>query len=174
MEGENQKHNKITLSTYIAVLAILVIIVLAGFIYMQKINSDREISGLKNDAEELKATLTELQGKLDNISNIASTDNDEKQSKNQVSIDGTYVSNSGSERESYTFQDGTVKYESLGSTSGKYEINGNTITIKYEKKNIDPDGETVNNEYLKGESEILTIENDSTIVSSNGTKYVKQ
>ena len=66
---ENQKTNKTKLSTFIIVLAVLVIIIMAGFIYMQKINSDREMSGLKNDAEELKATVTELQDKLDGISN---------------------------------------------------------------------------------------------------------
>ena len=47
---------------------------MAVFIYIQKINSDREISKLKTDAEELKGTVTELQGKLDSISNIANED----------------------------------------------------------------------------------------------------
>ncbi len=61
---ENQKTNKTKLSTFIIVLAVLVIIIMAGFIYMQKINSDREISGLKNDAEELKATVQNCRGKL--------------------------------------------------------------------------------------------------------------
>lgn len=71
---ENQKTNKTKLSTFIIVLAVLVIIIMAGFIYMQKINSDREIEGLKNDAEELKATVIELQGKLDRISNTINDD----------------------------------------------------------------------------------------------------
>ena len=64
---------KISLSVFISTLAVLVIIIMAGFIYMQKINSEREIAGLKNDSEELKATVTELQGKLDSISNITDT-----------------------------------------------------------------------------------------------------
>lgn len=72
-----EKKNKISLSVFISILAVLVIIIMAGFIYMQKINSDREIAGLKNDSEELKATVTELQGKLDSISNIASTSEEE-------------------------------------------------------------------------------------------------
>ena len=67
---------KISLSVFISVLAVLIIIIMAGFIYMQKINSDREISGLKNDSEELKATVTELQEKLDSISDIANTSNE--------------------------------------------------------------------------------------------------
>lgn len=69
-----EKKNKISLSVFISVLAVLVIIIMAGFIYMQKINSDREIAGLKNDAEKLKATVTELQGKLDRISNTINDD----------------------------------------------------------------------------------------------------
>lgn len=169
-----EKKNKISLSVFISVLAVLVIIIMAGFIYMQKINSDREISGLKKDSDELKATVTELQGKLDNISNIASTDNDEKQSKKNYSIEGTYESNTDYEMVSYTFSDGKVTYEGLGSTSGTYKIDDNKITIKYNKQNLDPDGETVNNDYLNGESEILTIENDKIIVDKNGTKFIKK
>ena len=79
---ENQKTNKTKLSTFIIVLAVLVIIIMAGFIYMQKINADREIAGLKNDAEELKATVTELQGKLSNISEVASTNNTTNDTEN--------------------------------------------------------------------------------------------
>ncbi|MBR3162958.1 MAG: hypothetical protein IKF17_02505 [Clostridia bacterium] len=85
---EENKQNKTKLSTFIIILAILVIIIMAGFIYMQKVSSDREIAGLKNDAEELKATVTELQGKLDSISNIASTskkeNNAEKESTESI------------------------------------------------------------------------------------------
>ena len=73
---EEKKKNKISLSTYLLVLAVLVIAVMAVFIYMQKVNVNREIEGLKKDAEELKSTVVQLQGKLDNISNIASTSND--------------------------------------------------------------------------------------------------
>ena len=68
-----EKKNKISLSVFISVIAVLVIIIMAEFIYMQKINANREIEGLKKDSEELKATVTELQGKLDSISNIADT-----------------------------------------------------------------------------------------------------
>lgn len=79
-----EKKNKTKLSTFIIVLAVLVIIIMAGFIYMQKISSDREIAGLKNDAEQLKATVTELQGKLDSISNMADTSSEAKKT-NEVS-----------------------------------------------------------------------------------------
>ena len=50
---------------------------------MQKINSDREISGLKKDSEELKATVTDLKGRLGSISDIVGDqENDEKISDN--------------------------------------------------------------------------------------------
>ena len=177
MEGE--KHNKITLSTYIAVLAVLVIIVMAVLLYMQKINSNREIEGLKNDSEVLKNTVAELQGKLDSINEITNNTTNENSNTNQTSneefvIEGTYESNAGLEKISYTFSNGKVEYESLGKNAGTYEIDGNKISIKYNKQHIDPDGKTINNEYLNGESEVLTIENDKTIVNKNGTKFVKE
>ena len=124
MEGENQKHNKITLSTYIAVLAILVIIVLAGFIYMQKINSDREISGLKNDAEELKATLTELQGKLDSISDKADT-GDESEKNTSTSV--------ADETSSTSFTDEQVKECLANYLELRYAIGTEVLTALSKK-----------------------------------------
>ena len=91
---ENQKTNKTKLSTFIIVLAVLVIIIMAGFIYMQKINSDREISGLKNDAEELKATVTELQGKIDTSAEIPDTvESNQETSSTTVNQFSTYQEN---------------------------------------------------------------------------------
>jgi len=83
---EKEKKNKISLSTYLLVLAVLVIAVMAVFIYMQKVNANREIEGLKNDAEVLKNTVAELQGKLDSISNIANT-SEEKNNSEEVSTE---------------------------------------------------------------------------------------
>lgn len=70
-----EKKNKISLSTYILVLALLIIAVMAVFIYMQKVNANREIEGLKNDTEELKNTVAELQGKQGIISEVTSPNN---------------------------------------------------------------------------------------------------
>ena len=94
-----EKKNKISLSIFISILAVLVIIIMAGFIYMQKINSDREISGLKNDAEELKTTIADLQGKLDNISNVASTNNDEEKADKESNFIVPSITTSTSKEE---------------------------------------------------------------------------
>ena len=179
-----ENKNKTKLSTFIIVLAILVIIIMAGYIYMQKVSSDREISGLKSDAEGLKNTVAELEGKLDSISNLANNTKNEnkvdsKQSESnnskQYTIDGVYecVDENIFESMTYTFSNGRVKFESLGSTEGTYEIKDNKILITYDKQHIDPDG-TVEDTYFHTQSETLTIKDNSTILTSEGSKYVKK
>ena len=94
MEEENKKKNKISLSTYILVLALLIIAVMAVFIYMQKVNANREIEGLKNDTEELKSTVIELQGKQDSTSDILNTtDNNQEKSTTNENYFSIYQSN---------------------------------------------------------------------------------
>ena len=133
---EEGKKNKITLSTYIAVLAILVIIVMAVLIYMQKTNSQREIEGLKEDAEELKATVTELQGKLDNISNIAGT----------------------SDRNSESFTDEQVK-ECLSNYFDLKITMGDEILEKLTQKGLLSYNESENKETVRGgeQENIITM-----------------
>ena len=99
-----ENKNKTKLSTFIIVLAILVIIIMAGYIYMQKVSSDREISGLKSDAEGLKNTVAELEGKLDNISNIASDDKE----KNK-----TVETNTNKSKENYDVEISNSELENL-------------------------------------------------------------
>ena len=136
---DNKKTNKITLSTYIAILAVLIIVVMAGFIYMQKLNSDREIAGLKTDAEELKATVTELQGKLDNTSDIANEEeNSEKKAnntaENKVSAKtNTVNTNSTASNNSTTTQN--VKYEFVSVDSAAMRGHGRILKIYEKSKN---------------------------------------
>ena len=60
---------------------------------MQKINSDREISGLKKDSEDLKTTVTELQGKLDSVSDMSDTSTEtEKTASTSVTNETTSIS----------------------------------------------------------------------------------
>lgn len=72
---EEKKNNKIKLSTYIIVLVLLVATVLGGFIYIQKMNANKKLEELKNEEANLKNTVSELQGKLDGIDNIANSTN---------------------------------------------------------------------------------------------------
>ena len=137
---DNKKTNKITLSTYIAILAVLIIVVMAGFIYMQKINSDREIAGLKTDAEELKATVSELQGKLDSISNIAETSNEEEKTTNTSVAD---------EMTSTSFTDEQVK-ESLANYFELKMTMGDQILKKLTQKGLLNYNESENKEIVRG------------------------
>lgn len=158
--------------------------VMAVFIYIQKVNSQREISGLQSDAEELKATVTELQERINGISNIANSENtksDDKVERNQnnnktkqYKIEGKYICDDKNQYEemTYTFSNGRVKFEMLGSNEGTYVVQDNIITITYDDQHIDPDG-TVVNGYLHEKTEKLTIKDESTLVTADGTRYVK-
>ncbi len=102
---EEEKKTKMNMSTFLLIVAMFVIICMAIFMYVQKINSDREIEILKNNGAELQEKVTELQGKMNNISNIAETEktsdnnfstyqtNYEKTYKNVMgkTVDGEYV-----------------------------------------------------------------------------------
>ena len=91
---EEEKKKKISLPTFLFVLALLVIIVLALLIYMQKVNAEKEVVALKNDADQLKAKVTELQSKLDNTLNIAnSQDSTEKNNTNEKEMDTSNKTN---------------------------------------------------------------------------------
>lgn len=119
---ENKKTNKTKLSTFIVVLAVLVIIIMAGFIYMQKINADREISGLKNDAEELKATVTELEGKIDTSAEIPDT------------VESNQETSSTSENQFSTYQENFEK--TYKSVMGK-TVDGEYVADQFDGPNYD-------------------------------------
>lgn len=69
---ENKRGN---VSTVFLVIAIILIVVMCVFIYMQKTEADRQIAELENNASKLQDTINDLQGKIDGISNIINNDN---------------------------------------------------------------------------------------------------
>lgn len=75
--GEN-KQSKISLSTVFLLLSILIIIALSYYIYIEKTNYNKEIAELEANAVNMKNTINDLQGKIDNISQtINSTTNND-------------------------------------------------------------------------------------------------
>ena len=62
MESKNS-----SLSTVFLVIAIIVIILMGVFIYMQKVEADEKITELENNASELQENINNLQGKIDSI-----------------------------------------------------------------------------------------------------------
>ena len=71
----------VKISTLFLILAIIVIIIMGGFIY--KLNNDKtteiqKSTELQSQLDNLNKTVGDLQEKLDGISNIVSTDDEEK------------------------------------------------------------------------------------------------
>ena len=99
-----KKSIKVSLSTVFLILALIVIIAMAYYIYIEKTDSDKEISTLEANAVELQNTINDLQDKIDTISNtINSTTNAE--------INNSQTNNTSSS-EDVNFSDKEIK-ESL-------------------------------------------------------------
>ena len=60
---------KISLSTFFLVIALLVIIVMGIYLYIEKTNSDKTITELENSNADMEATIDNLQSKIDSIAN---------------------------------------------------------------------------------------------------------
>ena len=85
---EDKKEIKVSLSTVLLIIAIILIGVMGVFMYMQKTESDRQIAELENNASKLQETINDLQGKIDTISN---TINSNKDVNNNSAEDTKYV-----------------------------------------------------------------------------------
>ena len=67
---EKQKPIKMKLHTFIIIIAVVVIAMMAIFMCIQKRNSEEKIQQLQSEAAQLQATINELQGKLNSIKTI--------------------------------------------------------------------------------------------------------
>lgn len=88
---EEKKATKISLSTFFLILAIIAIIVMGIFIY--KLNNDKTIeiqksTELQAQVNSLNGTVSDLQGKIDNISKTINS-TDAKQSENSLESQNT-------------------------------------------------------------------------------------
>ena len=64
---ENKKGN---LLKVFLVIAVILIVVMGALLYMQKIQSDKQIAELEDNKSEMKEKIDDLQGKIDGVSNI--------------------------------------------------------------------------------------------------------
>lgn len=71
---EEKKSIKVSLSTVFLILAIIAIIVMACYIYLDKTNSNKEIAELEANAVNMQNTINDLQGKINSISNTINSD----------------------------------------------------------------------------------------------------
>lgn len=88
---EEKKVTKINLSTFILILALIVIVVMAIFIYKfytEKVDATEKSTELQGQISNLNETISNLQGKLDEISstiNSNTTNSDDNSSSNKTS-----------------------------------------------------------------------------------------
>lgn len=180
------ENGKISISTILLVIAIIIIAIMGAFIYklnedkMTEVNKSNELQAQVNGLNE---TLSDLQGKIGTISNMlndnTSVENNTTNSNNDdISIQGTYavvdVNHEYNHGYEYVFSGNKVVVNSLDTKEGSFQIEGNTIKITYTKY-TDPDGNI--GEYDKEEE--LKIEDENTLTYTNPatgyiTKYTKK
>ena len=152
--GENMEEKnaaKISLSTLFLILAIIAIIVMGIFIY--KLNNDKIVeikksTELQAQVNNLNATVSDLQGKIDNISKTINSNNVEQNQVNANNVEKNEVSSSNQ-----------AKVQSYSTIKGVYENNGYQLilvddgTFLYDFPNDSPIGVLGN--YTISQDEIL-------------------
>ena len=109
---------KISLSTFFLVIAILVIIVMGVYLYIQKTNSDKTIAELENSNASLETTIDNLQNKIDTIANTIDSDTSNATTQTQAtSIPTNESSSSASTNLTYSSLKGT--YEGTVTSHGE-------------------------------------------------------
>lgn len=81
---EEKKSIRNTLLTVLLILALIMIIVMAYYIYTEKTNRDKVISTLETNAITMQNTINDLQQKLDNNSNTNDSESNIINSENSV------------------------------------------------------------------------------------------
>lgn len=122
---EHKNHNKVSRIIILLVIAVTIIIALLGYLmYSQKVAADKQITDLKRSEAELEATVAELQGKLDNISDIADT-GDESEKNTSTSV--------ADETSSTSFTDEQVKECLANYLELRYAIGTEVLTALSKK-----------------------------------------
>ena len=79
---ENKKNIGISLSTAFLIFALIIIVVMVCYIYIQRTNLDEEIATLENNAINMENTINNLQGKIDNMSNTTESEEETNNTTN--------------------------------------------------------------------------------------------
>ena len=149
---EENKSVKISLSTVLLFIAILVIIVMDYYIYTEKTNYNRQIADLEANTANMQDTIDELQGKIDSISNTINSDkisNNENTTNNSGNVENNTITLKTGEYTVNEVKDdeGGVSNEECGVLleennkfeiymgwgawhSGKYEIKNNILICR--------------------------------------------
>lgn len=81
---EEKKSFKISLSIVLLILSLIVIIVMAYYIYTEKMKNNREIADLEANAVNMQSTIDDLQKKIDSISNTISNNTENTSNTDNV------------------------------------------------------------------------------------------
>lgn len=128
---DEKKSVKISLSTVLLFVAILVIAFMAYYIYTEKTNYNKQIADLEANTANMQDTIDNLQGKIDNISNTinsnSSTSDSNVDTDESVSLTGTYTN----KNTKLTFNDKkfNIYLDKNFSLNGSYEIVDNKIVV---------------------------------------------
>lgn len=194
--GENMEEKnvtKISLSTFLLIIAIIAIIVMGVFIY--KLNNEKtaeiqKSTELQSQLNNLNGTVSDLQRKINNISETINTDtsalqkntlsdNIQKDNNTLFSIQGTYsvddVNHEYNHGCDYIFSGNKVTLQTLDTKEGTFQVEGNKISITFNKF-FDPEGNEMKS---NTEKEELTILDENTLTHTNSstgyiTKYIKK
>lgn len=98
---EEKKSIKMSLSTVLLIFALIIIVAMAYYIYIEKTNADKEISTLQSNSVEMQNTINDLQEKIDTISNTIN-------SNTNADINNSETNNT-SKNENVTFSDKQIK-----------------------------------------------------------------
>ena len=145
---EEKKVNKISLSTFFLILAIIVIAVMSYMLYItsnEKNKKDEEIAGLNNEVSTLQSSVDNLQKKINTISDTINTDTTADSSEAKIKL-GTYNiqidksiidedSYIGANDENIEFSDDNKFEAYIGEgaiIAGKYSISDNIVNCTIE------------------------------------------
>ena len=190
---EEKNATKISLSTFLLIIAIIAIIVMGVFIY--KLNNEKtaeiqKSTELQSQLNNLNGTVSDLQRKINNISETINTDtsalqkntlsdNIQKDNNTLFSIQGTYsvddVNHEYNHGCDYIFSGNKVTLQTLDTKEGTFQVEGNKISITFNKF-FDPEGNEMKS---NTEKEELTILDENTLTHTNSstgyiTKYIKK
>ncbi len=182
---EEKESTKVSLSTFLLVLAVLAIIMMGLFIYKLNVEKTAEIkkstelqtqvNNLNTTINTLNGTINDLQGKINSISNTINSPNSATSSPKTTidttktyNIVGTYslddVNHEFTHGIDYIFSKDKVTYEMLDRKEGIFKIIGNKITITYTKF-YEPEGTEIENSNAT-ETDELTIVDENTLTQT--------
>lgn len=135
MEEKNEA--KIRISTLLLILAIIAIAVMAAVIYkttMDKAAEVQKAEELQEQVDSLNETISDLRGKMDNISEIIDSTNSENKTNTSNNEAVQNTANSNSSKNSNSTNTTSVEEKSKYTNTLKDAVNGKTAFYELESK----------------------------------------